>query len=220
MPAGSVISQNPVAGTQIAIGSAVALVVSSGPPLVTVPNVVNLTQAAATSAIASASLTVGAITNASSTMVPAGSIISQNPTAGTEITIGSAVALVVSSGPPPVDVTVDKVVSSDGFGTRTTAPFSTSAPGEILLAFVSSDGAANGGQTLTVSGAGLTWTLVRRANGQAGTAAVWKATAAAPLTNVTVTSTPSQIGFDQSLTAVAFKAAAGGAASVPRTTRL
>ena len=62
MPAGSVISQNPVAGTQVATGSAVNLVVSTGPPLVAVPNVVNQTQAAATTAITGAGLVVGTVT--------------------------------------------------------------------------------------------------------------------------------------------------------------
>ena len=49
--AGSVISQNPASGASVAAGSAVALVVSLGPALVTVPNVVNATQAAAQAAI-------------------------------------------------------------------------------------------------------------------------------------------------------------------------
>jgi len=215
VPAGSVISQNPTAGTQVTIGSAVALLVSSGPPLVTVPDVVTMTQAAATTAITNTNLAVGAVTTASSTSVPAGSVISQTPTAGTLVTINTAIALVVSSGPPPVstDVAVDRVISSDGRGTRTTPAFSTSGPGEILLAFAASDGAISGGQRLTVSGAGLTWTLVRRANAQAGTAEIWKATAPTQLSNVTVTSTPTQGGFDQSLTVVAFTGASGVGAS-------
>ena len=79
-------------------GSAVNLVVSSGPPQVAVPNVVGLTQTAATSAITGANLTLGTVTTASSTTVPAGSVISQTPTAGTQATQGSAVNLVVSSG--------------------------------------------------------------------------------------------------------------------------
>src|SRR6185436_12773547 len=67
--AGSVISQSPTAGTQSAAGSAVAFVVSTGPPLVAVPNILNLTQAAATAAITGAGLTVGTITTASSATV-------------------------------------------------------------------------------------------------------------------------------------------------------
>ena len=62
MPAGSVISQSPAAGTQVNTGSAVSLVVSSGLPQVAVPSVVGLTQAAATTAITGAGLTVGTVT--------------------------------------------------------------------------------------------------------------------------------------------------------------
>ena len=104
VPSGSVISQNPAAGTQVATGSAVALVVSTGSPQVAVPNVVGQTQAAATTAITGAGLTLGAVTTASSTTVPAGSVISQNPAAGTQVATGSAVALVVSTGLPQVAV--------------------------------------------------------------------------------------------------------------------
>ena len=81
-----------------------SLVVSSGPPQVAVPNVVGLTQAAATSAITGATLTVGTVTTASSTTVPSGSVISQSPVSGTQVNTGSAVSLVVSSGPPQVAV--------------------------------------------------------------------------------------------------------------------
>src|SRR5258705_370851 len=102
VPSGAVISQTPVAGTSVAVGSAVALVVSSGPPPVPAPNVVGLTQAAATTAITNATLTLGTVTTASSATVPSGTVISQTPVAGTSVAAGSAVALVVSSGPPPV----------------------------------------------------------------------------------------------------------------------
>ena len=102
MPAGSVISQNPTAGTSVAAGSAVNLVVSTGPAPVTVPDVVGQTQAAATTAISGAGLVVGTVTPQSSATVPAGSVISQNPAAGTSVAPGSAVNLVVSLGPAPV----------------------------------------------------------------------------------------------------------------------
>jgi len=102
--AGSVISQNPTAGVDVDSGSAVSLVVSSGTPQVTVPNVVGVTQAAAGAAIASAGLVVGTVTLQSSTTVAAGDVISQNPTAGVDVASGSAVNLVISSGTPQVTV--------------------------------------------------------------------------------------------------------------------
>jgi hypothetical protein len=63
-----------------------------------VPNVVGLTQAAASSAITAARLTLGAVSTASSPTVPAGDVISQNPAAGANAALGSAVALSVSTG--------------------------------------------------------------------------------------------------------------------------
>ena len=76
--------------------------------IITVPNVVGLTQAAATSAITGASLTVGTVTTASSATVPSGSVISQSPAAGSSTAAGSAVNLVVSTG--STSVTVPNVV--------------------------------------------------------------------------------------------------------------
>jgi beta-lactam-binding protein with PASTA domain len=103
VPSGSVISENPLAGTNVGYGSAVNLTVSTGPP-VSVPNVVGLTQAGATGALTGAGLTVGTVSTASSATVPSGSVISENPLAGTGVTSGSAVNLTISTGPPPVSV--------------------------------------------------------------------------------------------------------------------
>jgi hypothetical protein len=64
-----------------------------------VPNVVGDTQSAATSAITSAGLTLGSVSQQSSPTVPSGDVISQSPTAGTSVNSGSAVNIVVSTGP-------------------------------------------------------------------------------------------------------------------------
>jgi hypothetical protein len=66
---------------------------------VSVPNVVGDTQAAATTAITGAGLTVGTVTTAASTTVPSGDVTSETPAAGTSVASGSAVTLVVSTGP-------------------------------------------------------------------------------------------------------------------------
>ena len=104
VPAGSVISQNPIAGTQVTAGSTVDLVVSLGPANVAVPNVAGQTQSAAENAITAAGLTVGNVTQQNDNAVPAGNVISQSPAAGTQVTPGSAVDLVVSLGPANVAV--------------------------------------------------------------------------------------------------------------------
>jgi len=104
VPAGDVISQSPVAGTVVALGSAVDLVVSLGPVTVSTPDVVGLAQADAETAIVAAGLVVGTVTTASSATVAAGDVISQSPVAGTIVVEGSAVDLVVSSGPALISV--------------------------------------------------------------------------------------------------------------------
>jgi len=99
VPSGDVISESPSAGTTVNASSAVNLVVSTGPAPVSVPNVVGDTQAAATTAIIGAGLAVGTVSTASSATVPSGDVISESPSAGTSVSPGSAVNLVVSTGP-------------------------------------------------------------------------------------------------------------------------
>src|SRR5580692_2530841 len=71
--AGKVISQDPASGNSVAQGSPVNLMISSGPQMVTVPNVEGLTQDVATTAITAAKLTVGTtVTQQSSSTVATG----------------------------------------------------------------------------------------------------------------------------------------------------
>jgi hypothetical protein len=65
---------------------------------VSVPDVVGQTQSAAETAVTNAGLSVGNVTQQNSDTVPSGSVISQNPAAGTSVAPGSSVDLVVSSG--------------------------------------------------------------------------------------------------------------------------
>ena len=114
--------------------------------------------------------------------------------------------------PPLPSPAVTQTIFSDGKGKRTTSAFNVSA-GALLVAFVSSDGPAQP-QSATVSGGGLTWRLAQRSNAQPGTAEIWTATAVAPLTNVTVSSTQAiqqsgTIVYHQSLTLVTFADASG-----------
>lgn len=68
---------------------------------VTVPNVVGQTQSGATAAITSADLALGTVSVQSSGTVASGSVISEDPAAGTEVSADSAVNLIVSSGRAP-----------------------------------------------------------------------------------------------------------------------
>ena len=92
--------------------------------------------------------------------------------------------------------TIDALVWTDRPSAQSTVvspAFSTVAPKELVLAFVSTDYGSGVNTSVTgVTGAGLTWALVGRANVQAGTSEIWRAFAAAPLTGVTVTASLSQ----------------------------
>ena len=105
-----------------------------------------------------------------------------------------------NSAPPPATIGIDRLVvrhAKAPSSTRATTP----TAGDAVLAFVAFDGPnAAAAQSATVTGAGLTWTLVRRSNTQAGTSEIWSAKATGTLTNQTVTATPLRSGFDGSLT--------------------
>jgi hypothetical protein len=130
-----------------------------------------------------------------------------------------AFTAVMKSDPPPPPPppsssapVVHRVLYSDGGGTRTTAYFDVPA-GALLVAFAGSDGPSSTGQRVTVSGAGLTWTRVRRVNAQLGTSEIWMARAASALTSVRVRATQYYTGYRQSLTVVIFTGASGVGAS-------
>jgi len=122
----------------------------------------------------------------------------------------SFVTATISSGGGTL--AVKSTVFADGTGAVTAGPFSTAA-GDLVVAFATASGPAAGGQTLTITGGGLTWTRVARANATPGLADVWRASSPTALSNVSVTSTPSVSTYTQSLTVVTFAGAAGTGAS-------
>jgi hypothetical protein len=130
-------------------------------------------------------------------------------------TTAASVSVTVQNPAPPMTCFVQQAsVSAHGRSKITTTAFNTVAAGEVLLAFVGSDGPKGSGrQTVTVSGGGLSWKLVKRANSQPGDAEVWTATATGPTTGITVSSTPRRAGYGQNLSVVAYEGAAGVGAS-------
>ena len=100
VPTGDVISQAPGAGTNVAPGSAVTIVVSLGVsvPVVPVPDVAGLSQVNADAVIVGAGLVVGSVITTNSNTVPTGDVISQAPDAGANVAPGTAVTIVVSLG--------------------------------------------------------------------------------------------------------------------------
>jgi hypothetical protein len=79
---------------------------------VQVPNVIGLTQSAASSAISGAGLTLGTSTPQSSTTIAAGNVVAENPTAGTSVTLQSSVNLVVATNPLVCDANNDKRIDA------------------------------------------------------------------------------------------------------------
>jgi hypothetical protein len=68
-----------------------------------VPNVVGMTEGAAATTLTAGGLTLGAVSSEYSNSQPAGSVIGESPAAGAPVNLGSAVALLISTGvaPPP-----------------------------------------------------------------------------------------------------------------------
>jgi hypothetical protein len=126
--------------------------------------------------------------------------------AANNVTTSAPVSVTVSNtvSTPPV---IDAVVSADQpaqTNTVATAAFSTTAGNELLLAFVAVDYGSGANTTVTgITGAGLTWQLVRRTNAQSGGSEIWRAFAPTPLSGVTVRATLSQ-AVASAITVVSF----------------
>jgi hypothetical protein len=120
------------------------------------------------------------------------------------------VTLNVNNSHPANLIGKEVSVSADGAGTITTATFSTTTVGDLLVAFVAYDGPGDSAQSASVSGAGLNWTLLERSNTQSGTAEIWSARIDGTVSNATVSAQPGVgTSFNGSLTVIAFTNAAG-----------
>ena len=117
--------------------------------------------------------------------------------------------VVVATTPAWGGLAVDVVKSTDrssSAATIATPAFNTISGSELLLAFVATDAKSAGITVTGVTGAGLTWALVRRTNAQLGTAEIWRAFAPSAVSNVTVTASLSQ-SVAASITVVTFTGA-------------
>lgn len=96
VPAGAVISQEPVAGVSVPEGTNVALLLSMGPQPIAVPNVVGIAEANAAAALQASGFTV--VSTPQDDAAAKGTVVAQNPTAGTLLVPGTAVSVAVSTG--------------------------------------------------------------------------------------------------------------------------
>jgi hypothetical protein len=109
---------------------------------------------------------------------------------------------------------VDVDTSAEGSKHATTQKFTSAEPGEQLFAFVSADGPPGAEtQTAKVSGGGLAWRLVRRANSEPGDAEIWTAQAPKVLKRKRVKSTLKVKGYDQLLTVISVEMSSGAGTS-------
>jgi serine/threonine-protein kinase len=102
--AGSVVSTDPAAGSRILENGTVSAVVSKGPERYEVPRMRGMTEEQARQTLTNSHLTFGDATRRYDAQIAAGVVVFSEPKAGTELQPNSAVDLVVSKGPRPIDV--------------------------------------------------------------------------------------------------------------------
>jgi beta-lactam-binding protein with PASTA domain len=103
IPVGSVVSTDPEIGDELKPGALVNLVVSKGPKPVKLPGLAGVEASEATAQLEAAGLVV-TTTEEFSTEYASGLVVSSTPAKGERVPVGSTVALVISKGPPPVEV--------------------------------------------------------------------------------------------------------------------
>lgn len=103
VPAGQVASTDPAIGDLVAPDTPIDLLISKGPEPVEIEDVTGRKQGVATKRLEETGLQVTA-SEAFSESVADGRVVSVNPAPGTVVDSGTTVELVVSKGPPPVEV--------------------------------------------------------------------------------------------------------------------
>ena len=149
--AGSVIRTDPEAGSQVAAGSTVVVYVSRPQVSTTakVPSLVGLKSVNdARSVLVQNKLGLGSTTEQYSSQ-PAGTIIGQNPAAGSTVKVNSRVSITVSAGPEPVQETPAETPES---GSTAEAPSSSSSDWWSGLTGGSSSSESTGGTSSSSEG--------------------------------------------------------------------
>ena len=111
---GDVIRTDPAVGSSAKRGGVVIVTLSSGPVMISVPQVTGLNQAAAEAALRKAGLRPGAVTQAASSTIGAGVVLSTVPVAGTSWPQNKPVGLTVSAGPPLPDFVGQQFQAAQG----------------------------------------------------------------------------------------------------------
>jgi len=101
---GHVIGTEPPAGTELQVGSPVAVLVSSGPAQVRVPDVTGDSKRGAEAALEAVGLALGTVTQQVSSGQAAGGVLSQSPRAGSSVPTGSKVDVTIAKASNEVAV--------------------------------------------------------------------------------------------------------------------
>ncbi len=101
---GVIISTDPASGDDARVGSTIDATVSKGPERYDVPDVRGSPIDRATTAVQDAKLTVAGTESAYDDTVPQGQVAATEPAIGSSLKRATAVTLLVSKGPAPVDV--------------------------------------------------------------------------------------------------------------------
>ena len=104
VPSGAVIRTQPLANTVTTPDTLVTIIVSVGPEAFPIPYIVDLETARGVYIIEQNGFILGQTLEVNDDIVPRGFIISQNPIAGTKMSPGSSVDLVVSKGPSLIEI--------------------------------------------------------------------------------------------------------------------
>jgi serine/threonine-protein kinase len=107
--AGTVISTDPPAGTEVGAKTTITVLVSSGKSLSRMPDLAGMTEQDAILAITNAKLVLGTITQNDSPTIAKNLVLTTDPIANTQITEGTVVNLVLSTG----SVIVPNIVNLD-----------------------------------------------------------------------------------------------------------
>ena len=99
-PYGYVVYQAPDPGTEVALGTAIDVMINQ-PPAASIPSVIGKPQVIAQEELLHAGFTIGGISGEESTQYVKGTVLRQNPEAGESAPEGTAVTLVISNGPGP-----------------------------------------------------------------------------------------------------------------------
>ena len=157
-PKGTVLTQNPAAGSQLAKGQAVSVTVSAGRAQVQVPTLTGLATADdAQVALAEVQLVLGTVTQRDSGE-PEGTVLSQSPAGGTTVNAGSKVNITVSNGMVTVPNVVNQseaqaqaTLQNAGFNVQVVDQQSTQTDGTVLAQSPTANNKAKKGTTVTIT---------------------------------------------------------------------